>query len=250
MRWRLSADWWKILTRNWHLLWLKVSTLDIMAISLRQMFFIPNWRQKVRPNQSFQFIWPTGKVAGRNRQRQTDFFSRHRGGRKNHLAWWGSNWYTLGVAVSDTRPPRLVVDYTLSGTNPNCQVNEHQQLPSAKDVVRTFPLRGGRRELGALSLDVEGGDKSRVVKSSERGLLGFSFREELYFYKVAPFGATFSAHWWGRLGSFRAWFLHSPIHTAHSLFLFVDVFWLFKIWTSFLSLLRLSLWWFKLSPAR
>ena len=44
----------------------------------------------------------------------------------------------LGIATSDTRPPRLVVDFTVSGTNPNCDIPEHQQLPSAKDVVRTF----------------------------------------------------------------------------------------------------------------
>ena len=40
----------------------------------------------------------------------------------------------LGIAVSDVRPPRLVVDFTVSGTNPNCEIPEHQQLPSAKDV--------------------------------------------------------------------------------------------------------------------
>ena len=38
----------------------------------------------------------------------------------------------LAIATSDSRPPRLVVDFTVSGTNHNCDINEHQQLPSAK----------------------------------------------------------------------------------------------------------------------
>ena len=29
-----------------------------------------------------------------------------------------------------------VVDYTVCGTNPNVETTEHQQLPSAKDVLR------------------------------------------------------------------------------------------------------------------
>ncbi|CAL1133725.1 unnamed protein product [Cladocopium goreaui] len=60
----------------------------------------------------------------------------------------------LSIATSDTRPPRLVVDFTVSGTNHNCDIPEHQQLPSAKDVVRSFPLRGHNEELGAMGLDV------------------------------------------------------------------------------------------------
>jgi hypothetical protein len=43
----------------------------------------------------------------------------------------------LGVAISDSRPPRLVVDYTVRGTNPNCNIQEHQQLPSVKEVQPT-----------------------------------------------------------------------------------------------------------------
>ncbi len=42
----------------------------------------------------------------------------------------------LGLAITDSRPPRLVVDRTVCGTNGNCIVNEHQCMPSAKDVLR------------------------------------------------------------------------------------------------------------------
>ena len=130
----------------------------------------------------------------------------------------------LGLAITDSRPPRLVVDSTVCGTNGNCIINEHQCMPSAKDVLRTFPLRNNRHELSALGLDVRAAHKRVVIKESHRGLLGFSHRNSLYFYKVAPFGAVFSAHWWGRLGSFWVRFLHQAIFVAHALFLFVDDF--------------------------
>ena len=134
----------------------------------------------------------------------------------------------LGLAITESRPPRLVVDSTVCGTNGNCIVNEHQCMPSAKDILRTFPLRTNCHELSALGLDVKSAHKRVVIKASHRGLLGFSHRNKLYFYKVAPFGAVFSAHWWGRLGSFWVRFLHLAIFVSHALFLFVDDFMLLQ----------------------
>jgi hypothetical protein len=128
----------------------------------------------------------------------------------------------LGVAISDSRPPRLVVDYTVCGTNPNCNIQEHQQLPSAKEVQRCYPLREHSEELGALGLDAKSAHKLCVIKEEHRGLVGFSLNNKLYFYRVCPFGAKFSAFWWGRLGAFWTRLLHLVIYVAHSLFLFVD----------------------------
>ena len=128
----------------------------------------------------------------------------------------------LGIATSDVRPPRLVADFTVSGTNPNCEIPEHQQLPSAKDVVRSCLLRGHSEELGALGLDVKSAHKLCVLHPDHQGLVGFSFQGRLYFYKVCPFGARFSAWWWARLGSFFTRFFHRLIVIAHALFLFVD----------------------------
>ena len=130
----------------------------------------------------------------------------------------------LGLAITDSRPPRLVVDSTVCGTNGNCVANQHQCMPSAKDVLRTFPLLNNTHELSALGLDVRAAHKRVVIKESHRGLLGFSHRSSFYFYKVAPFGAIFSANWWGRLGSFWVGFLYQAIFVAHALFLFVDDF--------------------------
>ena len=40
----------------------------------------------------------------------------------------------LGLALSDSRPPRLVLDSTVCGVNGRCVIPEHATLPSAQDV--------------------------------------------------------------------------------------------------------------------
>ena len=87
----------------------------------------------------------------------------------------------LGVALSDHRDPRLVVDSSVCGTNSSCQILEHQNLPTAKDVLRTSPLRDNTAELGGLSLDIKAAHKRIVIRESERGLLGFSHNGSLFF---------------------------------------------------------------------
>ena len=47
----------------------------------------------------------------------------------------------LGLALSDSRPPRLVLDSTICGVNGRCVIPEHATLPSAQDVKRCYPLR-------------------------------------------------------------------------------------------------------------
>jgi hypothetical protein len=136
----------------------------------------------------------------------------------------------LGIAISDSRDPRLVVDSSICGTNSSCKVREHQALPTSKDVLRTFPLRDNDDELGGLSLDIKAAHKRVVIRESERGLLGFSHAGRLYFYKVAPFGAIFSTHWWGRLGAFLVRLWHLLIYIKHSLWLYVDDFLFSQNW--------------------
>ena len=46
----------------------------------------------------------------------------------------------LGIAHSDGRAPRLVLDNTICGLNPRCWVPERSTLPTCKDILRTFPI--------------------------------------------------------------------------------------------------------------
>ena len=110
----------------------------------------------------------------------------------------------LGVAFSDRRPPRLVVDSSVCGLNNRCELPESTTLPSAKDVIICFPLRDCRTDLAGFSLDIKSARKRVGIRESEQGLLGFQLNGILYFYRVCPFGETFSAFWWPRLG---AWIL-------------------------------------------
>ena len=130
----------------------------------------------------------------------------------------------LGLATSDSRPPRLVVDSSICGLNSQCSLPERTTLPSALDVFRTYPLRQVTEPMVGFSLDVKAAHKLVVLHESERGLVGFSLDGALYFYKVCPFGATFSAYHWTRLGSFILRWFHHILWWQHAGFLYVDDF--------------------------
>lgn len=130
----------------------------------------------------------------------------------------------LGLALSDNRPPRLVVDSSICGLNSRCHIQERTTLPSALDVMRVYPLRQFPGNMLGFSMDIRSAHKLVVIKPSDRGLLGFSLEGRIYFYKVAPFGATFSAYHWTRLGSFILRFLHRLGWWPHAGFLYVDDF--------------------------
>ena len=134
----------------------------------------------------------------------------------------------LGIAHSDSRPPRLVVDNSVCGLNARCHMPERSTLPSAKDVLRCYPTRGQQHDLMGLSLDVKSAHKLVVLKKSERGLVGFSLDGVLHFYRVAPFGAVFSSAWWSRLGGYLLRLMHHMIWLSHCGFLYVDDFLFFQ----------------------
>jgi len=128
----------------------------------------------------------------------------------------------LGIAHSEGRAPRLVLDQTICGLNGRCKIPERSTLPSAKDVLRTFPIRNFSGDHMGFSLDIKSAHKRIVVREEEHGFLGVTLQGRLYFYKVAPFGATFSAAWWSRLGGWMLRFFHFFIWWTHIALLYVD----------------------------
>ena len=117
----------------------------------------------------------------------------------------------LGIAHSDGRAPRLVLDNAICGLNPRCLVPERSTLPTRKDILRTFPLREFQGDHLGFSLDIKAAHKRIVLHPDEQGLVGFTLNDRLYFYRVTPFGAVFSAHWWARLGGFLLWWAHTGL---------------------------------------
>lgn len=134
----------------------------------------------------------------------------------------------LGLAVSDSRPPRYVLDSTICGVNPQSKIPEKSSLPTAKDVVRSYPLRQNSKELSGVSFDVISAHKQMVVNKKYRGLLCFQFKGQLYYYKVCPFGAVVSAHFWSRLGGVFQRLFHRFCYLPHASFLYVDDLLLFQ----------------------
>ena len=126
------------------------------------------------------------------------------------------------IAHSDGRAPRLVLDNTVCGLNPRCWVPERSTLPACKDILRAFPIREFQGDHMGFSLDVKAAHKRIVLHEREQGLVGFTLNNRLFFYRVTPFGAVFSAHWWGRLGGFLLRIFHRLIWWAHTGLLYVD----------------------------
>ena len=101
-------------------------------------------------------------------------------------------------------------------------------MPSLQDIQSSFPLREDNEEVQGFSLDVKGAHKTSRVREQDIGLLGIRPQERLLFYKVCPFGATFSSHWFARLGGFFTRCLHLLIWLPHVLLLYVDDLLLFQ----------------------
>ena len=120
--------------------------------------------------------------------------------------------------------PRLVVDSSICGLNGRCLIPERSTLPTAKEILRSFPLRNSQKCLQGFSLDVKAAHKRIVLHNEEQGLVGFSLDGKLYFYRVTPFGAVFSAFWWARLGGLLLRIFHHLIWWSHAGFLDVDDF--------------------------
>ena len=134
----------------------------------------------------------------------------------------------LGVALSEQRPPRLVVDNSICGLNNRCAIPERSTLPSAKDVIRSYPIRETQSDVMGFSLDIKSAHKRIVLKQSEQGLVGFTMDGRIFFYRVCPFGASFSAAWWSRLGAFLLRIFHRLIWLSHVAMLYVDDFFIFQ----------------------
>ena len=127
----------------------------------------------------------------------------------------------LGLALSDSRPPRLVLDSTVCGVNLQSQIPEKSSLPTAKDVISSYPLRNSQKSLSGVSF-VKSAHKQMAVNPRYRGLLCFQFKGHLYYYKVCPFGAVISAHFWSRLGGAYQRLFHRLCYLPHAAFLYVD----------------------------
>ena len=88
--------------------------------------------------------------------------------------------------------------------------------------MNSLPLRGSTSELAGFSLDIRAAHKTVRIKPEEQGLLGFEAAGQLWFYRVAPFGGSFSALWFQRVSAFLIRTFHILLWVQHALWGYVD----------------------------
>ena len=71
----------------------------------------------------------------------------------------GVSFGKLGIAHSDGRAPRFVLDNTVCGLSPWYWVPERSTLPTRNDILHTFPIRGFHGDHMSFSLDVKAAHK-------------------------------------------------------------------------------------------
>ena len=119
----------------------------------------------------------------------------------------------MNVVQAPGKAPRLIVDSSVCGTNGACYVPESYQLPLLESIRFSSPMRECSAVIGGFSLDIRAAHKTVRVRERDRDLLGVGLQDgdsyRFFFYKVCPFGATFSSHWFlQRVSGFLVRFLH------------------------------------------
>ena len=128
----------------------------------------------------------------------------------------------VNIITAPGRKPRLIMDPSVSGVNAAVRIPERFTLPTLDNIRQAYPIRGSSEEIEGMTLDVSAAHKTIRVRDSEQGLLGFEVSGKYYFYKVAPFGGSFSAHWWQRLAAFFVRACHRLVFLARILLMYVD----------------------------
>ena len=85
----------------------------------------------------------------------------------------------LGVVLAPGRPPRLVVDSSVSGITSNMHLPNRSANPSLMDVRKSIPLSDSLEQLVALVLDVAKAHRRILIRGSDRGLHCFRHRGRL-----------------------------------------------------------------------
>jgi hypothetical protein len=120
----------------------------------------------------------------------------------------------LGLALSDSRPPQLVLDSTICGVNPQCIMPERTMttLPTIRDVVRSHPLRGK-----PCTFDVRSAHTQIAVHRKYHGHLCFKHNSTHHLLlHCLSIRSVFSAHFWARLGGIVLRLFHQFCWLAHS----------------------------------
>lgn len=113
----------------------------------------------------------------------------------------------VAVVTAEGRDPRLVIDATASGLNPNAYFPERADCPTMSGIMRMvagYYAHGnvaGVEPLAAFTLDVKSAHKRIKLREKELGDQFIEANGQLYYYKTCHFGGAWSAYWWARTAS-------------------------------------------------
>ena len=100
----------------------------------------------------------------------------------------------LGLVSAENRPPRLVVDSTVSGVTQNTSIPNRMLLPRISDVLQAAPLEPSSLELVAFTLDVSMAHRRIKIAPEDQGLLCFWYQDTLFKSNTLNFGARASGY--------------------------------------------------------
>ncbi|CAE7613697.1 unnamed protein product [Symbiodinium sp. CCMP2592] len=128
----------------------------------------------------------------------------------------------LGVVLAEGRPPRLVVDSSVSGVTSNTALPNRSANPTLSDVFFCMPLSDSSERLAALILDVAKAHRRILIRALDRGLLCFRHRGKLYQCLTLNFGARVSSFYWARAAGLLLRLVHRIVRVRHSAQIYVD----------------------------
>ena len=128
----------------------------------------------------------------------------------------------LGLVLAPGRPPRLVVDSSVSGVTSNTHLPNRSSNPSLMDVRRSVPVSDSLHRLLALVLDVAKAHRRMLIRPADRGLLCFRHAGRLYQSITLNFGARVSSFYWARCAGLLMRLLKRLLRVRHSSWIYVD----------------------------
>ena len=128
----------------------------------------------------------------------------------------------LGVVLAPGRPPRLVVDSSVSGVTSNTHLPNRSSNPCVMDVRKCIPLSDSLEQLVALVLDVAKAHRRILIRAADRGLLCFRHRGRLYQCLTLNFGARVSCFYWARAAGLLLRLMKRLVRVRHTGLIYVD----------------------------
>ena len=128
----------------------------------------------------------------------------------------------LGLVLAEGRPPRLVVDSSVSGVTSITSLPNRSSNPTLADVFLSMQLSHSKERLVALILDVAKAHRRMLIRSADRGLLCFRHRQKLYQCLTLNFGARVSSFYWACAAGLLVRLIRRLIRVRHSAQIYVD----------------------------